>query len=201
MKLVVISSEGHFEKETLWLQRMFEAGLSRFHLRKPSWTLTEINDFLKQIDAQYHPRIVLHDHYELHASFALGGAHFNSRNNDNWNVFSSNYKSKSASLHTFDEIVRKGSDFNYVFLSPIFDSISKKGYRAAFDQQELKTFLHQKLKTEVYALGGVTIDTIAKCKRMGFDGIAVLGVIWQDANPLQVFTTLQKECQENVPTY
>ena len=68
----------------------------------------------------------------------------------------------------------------YMSLSPIFDSISKKGYKAAFSAAELEEArLRGIIDQRVMALGGVTFDKINEVKRMGFGGAMILGDAWK----------------------
>lgn len=60
-------------------------------------------------------------------------------------------------------------------LSPIFDSISKNGYRSAFDLDEIKDMITGR---HVTALGGVTPDAFPILREKGFSGAALLGYIW-----------------------
>lgn len=194
MQLIVFSPESHFENEHNWLQQLFEAGLTHFHVRKPNWSEEEMTAYLKQIDSQYYSRIVLHDNYQLVGKFGLIGANWNARNDDGGNFM-------SASFHSFEEIEKEGNRFEYVFLSPIFDSISKIGYKAGFEKDQLKNFLEKKHSTKIIALGGIQEDRIDECSALEFDGVAVLGTIWKSKNPLNIFKRIQKKCQERELTY
>lgn len=89
------------------------------------------------------------------------------------------------------------------FLSPVFDSISKQGYKSKFNLQELKIFLQkQKIlsdensRSEAIALGGIDEDKIQLCSALGFAGVAVCGAIWQNNNPLEKFKKLKTLCQK-----
>ena len=69
---------------------------------------------------------------------------------------------------------------DYVFLSPIFDSISKKGYKSAFSFRELKKCFDNKVfDNNVVALGGVTIRNISTLEQIGFSSCALLSELWQ----------------------
>ena len=68
---------------------------------------------------------------------------------------------------------------DYVFLSPIFDSISKEGYSSHFTQPVLKELQRTKvIDRKVMALGGINLDRIKLAKDLGFGGVVVLGDIW-----------------------
>lgn len=89
----------------------------------------------------------------------------------------------TKSSHSLAELATCPTDRRYQFLSPIFDSISKQGYLAAFDigSDEGKTKLRDaisKATVPVYALGGVTVDKIPMLESLGFSGAAFLGEVW-----------------------
>ncbi|MBI4929370.1 MAG: thiamine phosphate synthase [Bacteroidetes bacterium] len=87
------------------------------------------------------------------------------------------------------------------FLSPIFDSISKTGYKSKFDLQEVKSFLQKQkalpmgkgLGWAPIALGGIDEGKIETCRELGFAGVAVLGAIWNSTNPIEKFKIIQKQ--------
>ena len=67
-----------------------------------------------------------------------------------------------------------------MFLSPIYASISKRGYEAAFTPEMLRTAADEgMIDDKVVALGGVTPDKLPQLQVLGFGGAAVLGALWQ----------------------
>ncbi len=97
-------------------------------------------------------------------------------------------------FHSLKEMEDCKEEYDYAFLSPIFDSISKAGYKSKFDLKELKSspLLRRGVGAEVIALGGIDENTIEEAISLGFDGAAVLGAIWMSEDPLKSFITLQK---------
>ena len=86
----------------------------------------------------------------------------------------------SKSCHSLKEI-QNISNFNYVFLSPIFDSISKTGYTQAFSRTELLQAKNAGIINEkIIALGGITPENMLQITDYGFGGIAILGGLWGD---------------------
>ena len=82
---------------------------------------------------------------------------------------------------------------SYRFLSPIFDSISKNGYRAAFTAEELRTAAARGLLGDrTLALGGITPDRLAAVRDYGFGGAALLGSIWQQPSPEALHRIIDK---------
>jgi thiamine-phosphate pyrophosphorylase len=84
------------------------------------------------------------------------------------------------------------ANYEYAFLSPVFDSISKADYRGKYDLRELKVILRKK-EEKIIALGGVDEDKIDALKDAGFAGIALLGAIWQSDEPIDKFRLVRKK--------
>lgn len=137
------------------------------HIRKPSASILEIEQLLKNINPVFHPRLKLHDHFELIEKYNIGGIHLNFRNPFPY----PGVKKISASIHELDEIDRM-NNYEYFFISPIFDSISKPGYNARFDLNELSKSIKGR---NAIALGGVTPNKLPLLKSCSFFGAAMLG--------------------------
>lgn len=87
----------------------------------------------------------------------------------------------SRSCHSLDEVKAWKSHCAYVFLSPIYDSISKQGYRSAFSKQVLlKASAEGIIDQQVVALGGVSYQRLAEVEQLGFGGYAMLGEAWKE---------------------
>jgi thiamine-phosphate pyrophosphorylase len=182
MELIVITAERFFDGETNALHLLFAHGLERLHVRKPDASFDDTKRFIEDIDAAFHPKIVLHDHYDLTHRFRLKGIHLNRRNRAvNPALYRARGLTVSRSCHSFEEIAscRKAEATDYVFLSPVFDSISKSGYRQRFTPEEL-SHAHDRglVNGHVIALGGITAANIASLRSCGFGGVAVLGALW-----------------------
>ncbi len=195
MKLIIISTENFFDGEIEILCHLFDAGLSVFHLRKPQCSEDELRCFLEKVPKEFHHRVVLHEHFSLLDEFDLKGIHLNRRNPI---LYEKRGITISKSCHTIEEL-HCIDDFDYVFLSPIFDSISKKGYRKAFSHEELLRAKEENIINEkVIALGGIMPENIAEIKSYGFGGVAILGGIWGNINLPQISQITQNfwECQK-----
>lgn len=146
------------------------------HLRKPAWSKAEMEALINAIPSDLHSRLKLHDHFSLLNRYDLGGVHLNSRNP----VPPANAKSVSKSLHSIEELVETcGTCYDYVTLSPIFDSISKPGYRSPFPQ-DLSLLTPLLTGKNVVALGGVTPDKLPLLESVGFHGGAMMGALWNE---------------------
>ena len=190
MKTIILTLPGFFEHETACVNALFEHGMTRLHLRKPKATERELAEWIGQIAPPFRPRIVMHDHYALARTFLLGGIHLNGRHPEApaWydEVRSACLAQRpepftlSRSCHSIAELEQHLPLCHYLFLSPIFDSISKEGYGAAFSRQELEEArVRGLLSDKVYALGGVSGERLDEVSRLGFHGAAILGDLWQ----------------------
>ena len=107
--------------------------------------------------------------------------------------------SQFPKFHSLEELENHKEKYEYAFLSPIFDSISKVGYKSKFDLQELKRkspLLLGEGQGGVIALGGIDESKIEICRQLGFAGVAVLGAIWQSENPSEKFLRIKEKCQK-----
>ena len=84
----------------------------------------------------------------------------------------------SRSCHNLAELAEFPGD--YAFISPVFDSISKPGYLAAFTPRELSDAGRRGLLDRAVALGGVTPDRIPELRAIGFRAAAMLSAAWPD---------------------
>ena len=190
MKTIVITRPAFFDGETDLVNSLFREGMEHLHLRKPKAAEEELAAWLQDIDSQYYGRIVLHDCFQLAEKFALGGVHLNSRNPEAPHGIRG--MTVSRSCHSIREVIQHKSECDYLFLSPIYDSISKEGYGAAFSRIELKRAAEEGIiDSQVFALGGVSLEHIPEIRSLGFGGAAVLGALWQAESPAEYLKALK----------
>ena len=172
MKRIVITREDFAPGEAQAIAAMLAQGIDRMHVRKPGSSRRQTEALLEAIPQTLRQRISLHDHLELAAQYGVGGVHLNSRNSIVPRGF---HGLVSRSCHSIDELQRHAG-LDYLFLSPVFDSISKAGYRAAFSLKELSEARRERLiDSHVYALGGVFPGNFAQVENMGFGGAVMAG--------------------------
>lgn len=193
MEWIVITSPGFLQGEADFIDRLFGHGLDRLHLRKPGAEIGECRRLLDGISREWLPQIVVHDNFGLCREYGLGGVHLNGRNP----MAPPNHDgSVSRSCHSLEEISRYKGECDYLTLSPIFNSISKQGYMAAFGPGQLAAARDSGLiDRRVMALGGVTLENIPRVKELGFGGVAILGDVWlrmADGNVDEYLALLRK---------
>lgn len=174
MKYIVITPAETVPNETLLCNLLFENGLQILHLRKPGASREMYEDFIRRISPLYRNKIVLHEHYELASRYRLKGIHLKSGQAGTHDQYTG-YPVVSISCHSVEEIETLPFRPEYCFLSPLFDSISKKGYVSRF-----ASLPYLRVPVPVIALGGITPDKVPLCRQHGFSGVAALGYIWEE---------------------
>ena len=175
--LVIISEPGFFSGEAEALRRLLDGLECRVHLRKPGSAEEDMRRLVESLPEELRPRLTLQDHLRLAPEYGVGGVHPTSRFPEIppcWRGL------VSRSCHSLDEVAAC-QDADYLFLSPIFDSISKSGYRSAFTDAQLRSA--SEIDGHVYALGGVRPENFPLLKEYGFGGAALLGHVWRDCSP------------------
>lgn len=194
--IIVISTEKSIPHEIEILHQLFDAGLSYFHLRKPFFTEKQLVDYLSKIDKKYIKRIVLHQHHHLAKQYHLKGIHLRESFRKSLGEDAENYVlffqqegySVSSAFHQVESVKDCAIPFDYYLLSPIFDSISKAGYKG-------KDFSVDSINKKIVGMGGITADNFIVVKNKGFHGIAVLGAVWHSQQPLQSFKDIIKQAE------
>ena len=146
-----------------------------FHLRKPTSEPIYYERLLTLIPQQWHNRIVVHDHFYLVEEFGLRGVHLSKQHTE----LPRNYRGTiSRSAHSL-EALKDRPKYDYMFLSPIFDSITYPERHAAYTPQQLHDATRAGLiDRKVMAAGGVNSETLPQLKDYGFGGAVVLGDLW-----------------------
>ena len=209
MMLVVISHPNWLPDEAKLVSTLFAEGLKYYHLRKPGASVTEVEQFIGQLPMGYRNRIIIHNHLELAEKYALGGIHFNAATKDDFNNYKTWRGIRSWACHSLDELKIVPMQVNYVFLSPIFPSISKPAYRADWNKTTLKTILNKRNTHQaIIALGGISVNRVDEAYQLGFKGVAVLGSVWEPMvkekdgkASVANFRLLREKCQKTDRLY
>jgi thiamine-phosphate pyrophosphorylase len=195
--LIVITSPEKLANESELINQLFDHGLEILHLRKPSCTKPDFETLLKSINLEHKRKVVLHQFHELASKYNVKGLHLREVSRKQLSIselkeLSKELKRKnltfSSSFHSKEDIIVSGNVFDYVFLSPVFDSISKPDYVGLkFKVQSLKC------ETKIIALGGIDTSNIYDTKELGFEGAAVLGAVWGESEKaLETFINIKK---------
>ena len=180
MKLIVVTAPTFFVEEDKIITALFEEGLDILHLRKPETPAMYSERLLTLIPQKYHKRIITHEYFYLQEEFSLMGIHLNTRNPKEPHDYSGHI---SCTCHSLDEVRNKKHFYDYLFLSPIYNCITKTGVTSGFTAEELRQAEKSKIiDSKVMALGGITSDNILEIKDYGFGGAVIMGDLWNKFN-------------------
>ena len=188
MIIIAITTPKVTNEDVYIIKNLLKKGIDIIHLRKPDSCINECRNILKELTTEEKAKIIIHDYPELYYEFSLKGIHIN-KNITSLPIDYNGFKTRSC--HSFEEVIREKSEYDYLFLSPIFDSISKVGYLSNFKQDELlKASRNGIIDEKVIALGGVTFDKIPYLKSLNFGGVALSGAIYNTKAIKQLKETL-----------
>ncbi|KMQ65952.1 thiamine phosphate pyrophosphorylase [Chryseobacterium sp. FH2] len=190
--IIVITPEKITENETGIINELFHEGLDLLHIRKPFISSEEMMGFIQQINSEFHSQLVLHSHYGLTEDFKISRLH--SRETDRQNGVFKSFTDKiiSTSVHDIETFNELGEEWEYSFISPVFLSISKKGYgENSAILNDIKKQDNPNVK--LIALGGIDENNINQVFDNNVDGVALLGAIWENNEPINIF----KKCRKN----
>lgn len=161
------------EEEALAISHFLSSGaVDLFHIRKPEASADFTAQLMDLIPSDLYPRIVIHSHYEFCGVYRFGGFHLKDFPlPDDFRGY------VTRSCHSLAELAISSRSFSYSFLSPIFDSLSKTGYKSHFDLTDCQ--LKETLNLyPVIALGGVVPESFKILYDLKFAGAALLGYLW-----------------------
>lgn len=180
MRILVITGSRPLPGEAQALRLLLDEGVDRIHLRRPGATEAELRRLIEALPPDCYPRLTLQDGQGLAAEYGIGGVHLNGRCPEPPAGFGGLV---SRSCHSLEEITAHTEE-DYLFLSPLFDSISKKDYPAAFTPETIRRAAAEGIVGErVVALGGIRPRLLPRLREWGFGGAALLGAVWEDASP------------------
>ena len=174
--------------------KLFDAGLGRLHVQSVrDWNVRQYEAFLQQVPEVFWNRIVLEEQPDLVLSRKLAG--FQMLPGDRIPPRWPKTAALSLKCHSYDEMRSTLKGCHYLFLSPIFPSVSKRDYVPQRTHREFQVIV-ERWRAEggcpVYGLGGITPQNAAHVRALGFDGMAFIGSVWESAQPVQAFLELER---------
>ena len=183
--LAVLSLPGVFPGEADYMEALLAAGVGRLHLRKPEATELELEELCRRLAPRWAERLVLHGprSRELALRYGVPNVHGAVAYGDGLGysgggpVVEADGLVISTSVHGWEEFGKLPAGLAYAFISPLFDSISKRGYRA---DERLLEQPGGELPCLPVGLGGISAEMIGLMLEHGWKGAAVLGWIWEE---------------------
>ena len=160
---------------------LVEAGWSRVHLRFPEASEKVVEQLIKAIPSPLWPRMSVHDFHALAIKYGCG-IHLTNRH-PALDVMPDSGITISKSCHSVEEVLSvDANEADYVTISPIFDSISKCGYKSAgFSSNDYRRM--QSTGLRLIALGGITPSSVLNLPPDIFAGFATLGSLPWNSTP------------------
>ncbi len=175
MHLNLITYPEFFEGEAEILNALLADFDFTLHIRKPGAEDLSCEQLLENINAAYYSRVIIHQSEKICINLGLKGVHFPSRERPE------ELKGYSGtSCHSIEELEMLDGKYDYLYISPVYPSISKKAYSGNLDFGKLECFLQNRPKSKIYALGGIDVSRLQQLDTMGFDGLAILGAVWSE---------------------
>lgn len=204
MDIVVVSCSHDVENEIAVVEAMLLDGLESFHVRKPHYTTNDYITYISKISPKLRNRVVLHSRHMLANKYGCKGVHVSRKHRragfrTKLRLFKLRLFNKkihiSASLQNLDSIEGRIKNYDYIFLSPVYESMSPEARIKKFKSSKLRKFLRQTRK-RVFAHGGISSDKFAQLKKLGFGGVVLQSVIWDSEEPLQKYFNLKEELEK-----
>jgi len=191
-KIIVISSPTAVPSEIEKVSSLFNAGLKQFHVRKPNFLHSDMENYIKSIPICYHKYLVLHSHYGLAVKYNLKGIQIGYKSIQYTSLYSGKFCYLGYSAHSFSEIEEYKDFFTHFFISPIYNSISKSDYKSNFSENQIINYLENNYNTNIIALGGIDESNCRITLNMGFSTLAFLGAIWQSNDVVKTYSNISK---------
>lgn len=176
MKLIIMTKSTFFVEEDKILTSLFDDGMDNLHLYKPGSAPMYSERLLTLLHEEYCGKITVHDHFYLKDEYRLRGIHIDDATADAPQGYRGRVCRTCRKIGELKEAKRRA---DYVFLRNIFDSLTDKNEKASFTAEELKEASRSGLiDRHVYALGGMSAETVRAAKDLGFGGVVICGDLW-----------------------
>lgn len=191
----VMSPLTEYAGEQKIVRNLFACGLSAFHLRRPQWSVGRVKAWLEALPKELRSRIVLHQFPQLVRKYNLGGFHLPA--NASSGIALGSDVPLSAQCEDFSSMQALGSHCCRLVLGPVFPpekydvTIPRRTFREYAATAEY--WRTHGGRGEVLAFGGITTANIRSCRKAGFDGVVVVGAVWNAQNPVAAFKKLRKK--------
>lgn len=177
MKLILLTTPDFFVQENTIINALFSEGLDMLHILKPNSEPVYCERLLKLIDKEWHKKIVTHEHFYLKSEFKLRGIHLSPRNPEPPSKYRGHV---SCSCYNLEDVERRKPKCDYVFLSQIFQGITRPDLEGSFSPEELLDAKRRGvIDSKVMAFGGISIDRLDAVREYGFGGVVIFGDIWK----------------------
>jgi thiamine-phosphate pyrophosphorylase len=205
MKLIVITPSKNVPDEHTLVAKMFESGLKTLHLRKPKFSTSEMSDYIREIPAHFHNRIVIHSHHKLALKFQLRGIHLSRIHlSQHWRYWFVRarlkmkfaHTSKSRSYTRLQQVYQpEEQDFDYFLIGTMFNNMTHDLYSGYYEDGVMAA--NRNSGKKLIARGGTSPEVLSKAKSYGFAGVAFNSYLWSSDKPFENFLKILEAFRSN----
>jgi thiamine-phosphate pyrophosphorylase len=175
---------------------LFQAGLDYLYIRSGEPSAQVWHQLLEKIDSASHARLL------LPGNAPDAGSKYFRHIREKERAYRLQEEAGrqacfSTSIHDLSLLPQLAGWYKYVFYSPLFPSISKPGYQPRQDLSAVASQLAGLQQTAlalpgIIGLGGVYEANITQVKAAGFQGVALMGALWQSESPVKTLLEIKK---------
>jgi thiamine-phosphate pyrophosphorylase len=205
MRLLVITPPKDKTDEPGLVTKMFEAGLTTLHIRKPRYSTRQMMDYINEIPKHFHGRIVIHSHHQLALKYNLRGIHLTSTHlSKKWKYWFVRQRlklkfgevSKSRSYSRLQQVYNNEEyNFRYFLLGTVFNSLTGGFYSGFYEEGVVAAIKNSNKK--LVARGGTTPELVKRANDLGFYGIAFNSYLWDSDMPYENFLKIIQAFKTN----
>lgn len=175
MKLIIMTQPTYFVEEDKILSALFDEGMDMLHINKPESEPLYAERLLSLLPKNCYNHISVHQHYYLKQEYDLRGIHLDNPSQQVPDGFRRHVTRSTCNISDLKEMKRQ---CDYVMLHSLFDSLHD-GVKASLSISEMEE-AHRKglIDKKVYALGGMSLESIQIAKDLGFGGVVICGDLW-----------------------
>ncbi len=176
-----VASPANFQDSSRLIRQQFQHLLSNkvlaFQLREKSIEDSRLFELAEQLRslANQDSYIVINERFDIALAANLDGVHLPSSGIPTSVVRAAIGMDLilGRSVHTLEELAEaKSGDADYVFVSPVFPTISKESMLTPIGIDGLRKFCYKAGNLPVFALGGVTLENLDSLQKAGAAGYA-----------------------------
>ena len=199
MKWFALSSPDNYPDEAARFKSLIQKGTTAIYLRKPTLSQSIYEKYITSFPLPIRSKLLVHAPVEQALEWGVWGIHFRAKEEPK-RIQTIGKLHSTKACHTLNELAQYSERVDYLFLSPLFDSLSKPNYRSDFSDNELRAATTTgTINSRSIALGGITPEKVDLCREYGFGGVAFLGYLWQknsEGSWDKRIETIKKKCQE-----
>lgn len=175
MKLIIMTQPTYFVEEDKILSALFEEGLDMLHINKPGAEPLYAERLLTLLPKSCYDRISVHQHYYLKQEYDLRGIHIDNPRQAVPDGFRRHVTRSTPNIGDVKEMKKR---HDYVMLHSLFDSLHDQ-VKASLSIEELEEARRLGIiDKKVYALGGMSLESVQMAKDLGFGGVVICGDLW-----------------------